>query len=446
MDLGNTTYYGSDAGIEENSLAGAIPSPLQPGILHRFKNIYDYTIAANTSAEVWLDMIRTGGEFLEQIKEARKFGRKTDEYNKIKGSLPCICWNFNFRKSRCNNNITVSSGLLYYDIDVEGFAKESLDKDKIHAAWSSLSNKGISLLVRVSGITPDNFSHNYKAIASDLGIVQYIDGGAKKMVQANVLSFDPGIWVNKDCTIYVATEHLEPATQDISETTDKNPHLGYIYKEEEERKHIGANCGFFRYHNLADFVSEDGCVINRAGIRVIMCYLPATIPEGKRKQTLLAFGRNLICLNPDKTQDEVLFHLIDKNNKRCTPPLATAEVAGIVKSLFKYKNNGTLKPAYTTRKIIYGPKNRTDRHDKMSIGAKLAAECKKEKSLQTIYETIERYVEGKITAKRVAVDTGLSLRTVEKYWHEFKPYVQELNAQLCPSKKSAVKLIVSEVQ
>ena len=427
MDLGNTTYFGSDADIEDSILAGAIPSPLQPGILHRFNNIYDYTIADNTSAEVWLNEIRTGGSYRNLIEEARVYGRKTEGYNRIKGSLPCICWNFNFRERRCNENIGASTGLLYYDIDADGFAKENLDKGKVYAVWSSLSNKGISLLVRVSGITPDNFSHNYRAIACDLGIAQHIDAGAKKMVQANVLSFDPAIMVNLDSKIYEADEHLEAAAQGVDTTEDKNPYLGAIYVKKRKEEHIGANCGFFRYHNLADFVTEDGCVTNKAGIKVIMCYLPATINEGKRKHTLLAFGRNLICLNPDKTQDEIFTHIMNKNNKRCSPPLASAEVAGIVRSLLKYKNNGTLKPTYTTRKVIYGPKSRTDKHDRMSIGAKLSAECKREKTLQRLYDAIEGSGDKKITAKSVAVDSGLSIRTVEKYWYHFKDHVRDFN-------------------
>jgi len=452
MDLENLKYCGSNASTEEQNLAGPIPSPTQSGFLNRFNNVYDYEVHRdNTSVAYRLLEIRGDKNlYKENILRARAIGKYASDgsinpgYDKIKCALPCVSWNFRFDRRRTNENVTCSTGYLYFDIDKEGFTIDRMDKSKIFACWSSLSNIGKSVLVRVSGITSRNFECNYTLIAQDLGIEEIIDLGSKKIVQANVLSYDPGIYINYDSHVYMASEPEQVtlnnkreavalvATSLIEEekVQDKKVSSGTNIREEKKKKYIRPRDTFFRYSNIDAYVENDGFKSYKEGVPVICLYLPATISRGKRRRTLLPYCNDLVFLNPDIEQEEIQDHIMYRNSLRCSPPLEEKEIRYIVNLVFKAKVNGILKPrGEKVRKVLFGSKCGMDKHDKQSYSAKMGQEWKKEDTRQLIYDTIEACTAKKITAKKIASEAGLGIATVKRYWSELKEFVKSINEE-----------------
>ena len=64
------------------------------------------------------------------------------------------------------------------------------------------AGNGWSLIVKVDGLTPDNFKPSYFHICNELTIEDYIDLNAVKPTQYNVLSYDPNIYVNDEPFIF----------------------------------------------------------------------------------------------------------------------------------------------------------------------------------------------------------------------------------------------------
>src|SRR5690606_34550190 len=86
-------------------------------------------------------------------------------------NLPAININFNFSNDYINGaNVAGSTGYLYLDVD--GKTEKDLEINTIYvcAYWRSLSNTGLTLVVRVHGLTPENFKEATDEIAKLLDI------------------------------------------------------------------------------------------------------------------------------------------------------------------------------------------------------------------------------------------------------------------------------------
>jgi hypothetical protein len=129
-------------------------------------NVSSNTLIGDLPIKQILKEIKNGGDNLSKILKARNEGKGTLEYTKIKEKqLPSFIFNFTFTDNHlCNNNIIKSTGLMYLDID--GFTsykelfriKEELQSIPfIYAIWESLSQTGLSILIRVEGLTESNY-------------------------------------------------------------------------------------------------------------------------------------------------------------------------------------------------------------------------------------------------------------------------------------------------
>ena len=72
----------------------------------------------NSSVPAILNIIKYGNDKLPLIQKARTYGKSSIEYKRIKDSkLSTFRFNFNFKDSASNNNITSSNDLIYIDVD-----------------------------------------------------------------------------------------------------------------------------------------------------------------------------------------------------------------------------------------------------------------------------------------------------------------------------------------
>jgi hypothetical protein len=104
-------------------------------------------------------------DYDDYITSARLFGKGHTMYDNIKiNYLPAFIPNFLFNNQLNNNNIIQATGLFYLDIDNIALEDLSIIKNNIigneivFATWYSLSNKGLSILIKVENLTADNYN------------------------------------------------------------------------------------------------------------------------------------------------------------------------------------------------------------------------------------------------------------------------------------------------
>lgn len=128
-----------------------------------YQNLKNPNVESTITVENWLNMIQSS-EHSELIRVARMYPKGSVQYNAIKSTLPCVTYNFLFDCYKKNSNIISSTGLLYVDIDGVDFDINMLDKTKIFAYYKSFGGNGFGILIKVNGLTIDNFTNTYQFI------------------------------------------------------------------------------------------------------------------------------------------------------------------------------------------------------------------------------------------------------------------------------------------
>lgn len=396
-------------------------------------NVYDNMrtpkISNTITIEQWFKLIKKS-DFSALIESARPFGKKHPVYEANKAAIPAITYNFTFLANKENVNIIGATGLLYIDIDDVKYDITTLDISKIFAYYKSFGGLGYSVLVKVDGLSLNNYNSTYASVLADLGLSDFYDKGAKKATQYNVLSYDPDLFVNDNSYVFTATNadnnvdiKNSPPSLIINEKKTYMDREGGIYNSKTP----------LRFDNLNEIEFEGNYTFNWDGWTYVNCWLPyKKIQSGKRNTTLIAFLNNYVWLNPQLTYKGALTVMSRINQTKCEELLSHSDINGIVKSIFKYKEAGTLKPKFNskTRKILFAPQTGLSRDEKLAICRELLAEKNQNISLQKLNGIIavwdfKKY--GKIGQAVIHKNFPISKKTVEKYWSYFKDEVKQLN-------------------
>ena len=375
------------------------------------------------SIDDYVDYIQNGFNEKDVLK-ARLFEKGSEPYNNIKENRFCVTHNFRFDGHRCDSKIKSSTGLIYFDID-EKFSIDSLDKSKLFIHHKSFGGVGDTVIVKVSGVTVENFRETYYDIANKLGISQCMDLSAIKKTQSTVLSYDPNIYFNPDSYVFTATKKL-------SYSGNMSSASNLPANDSFPPKNLGLK-SLFRLTNASDFVDSDKLYqVFPEGLMTAKIDIPRNIPIGKRNSVLIAIANQIVSLNPYLTQDQALDKIVGVNNIFANEPLPYNEVLGIVRSIFKYKENKSLKPILNkARKVIFHENCTLSKNEKIGVVNTEVGRMRVAKTKQLIYDAIIE-LDGleKITAKKVATKIGRGIATVNRYWPEFKILIKELNSKI----------------
>ncbi|MGM9478652.1 BT4734/BF3469 family protein [Pedobacter sp. GSP4] len=382
------------------------------------------TVQSKIAITDWLNQIKYS-KYSELITSARD--GVTDK-NTLKGILPCVTYNFLFENYKSDKNIIKSTGLIFIDLDknLEDFNINQLDLNKIYSYYHSIGGIGYSLLVRVDGVSQDNFKSSYQSILTDLHIEKYADKGGKKKTQFNVLSFDPDIYINDDSFIYNSTS-IEKTYPTPLKESKKEEHIGGVGYEIEKG---------IRYNNISDFSFADGEYIEnwKEGFHFVNCYLPTKKIGDKRKRTILSYLSNLIWLNPNIEYYHAVNILENINKRVCATPLSTEYLVATLKSVLAQKNENRLYPHFTTRRILFNPNSSLNVEDKLNTTSHLLRQKFARESCDRINDIIEDWdfeKFGKISIEKIAINSNINKKTVAKYYHLFKEFVNGINQEFC---------------
>lgn len=398
--------------------------------------INDITI----SIEQVLDLIETGSTITNQlhIATAREHGKGTVEYTRIKThKLPSFLFNFNFGNgSLANKNIISSTGLFYADIDnvgsgqIEHLKEELSNIPYVLAVWKSLSENGLSVLFKVSGLDTNNYNEFKDYILNTYTQFNW-DLNAFKKIQKTVLSYDYNLYRNLDCkslsystvknSVYI---NNPPFTINIDTIKEKvfivNGGL-QNNKEHYTLKPQYINKKKLKTSTEANFNTDEVYIIHTDKVLVNRIYLTKQkVQDGNTNSIMSLWAVKLVDINDLNEEDlpVLLVTLQSLNLKGCQKKLDEKELTKIAISALKRK--GQHQYELYEKKVTFNSVAGFSVSEKMDIGRKAGKQSQKNKTLTTLKEN---YKTG-MTAKALSEITGKGLRTIERYWKELKESVQ----------------------
>jgi len=358
-----------------------------------------------------LDQIKNPkGEIIHLIKEARDLysSGRIEEYQEIKKHLPCVTFNFRFDNRRKNVNIIEPTGFIYLDVDY--ITEVDLNHSLIFASWVSLSGEGRGILVKVESLNLRNFKSTYQEISEALNIKT--DKRARKASQATVLSYDRNVYINNDSTVWKAHNY---------ET--KNPNtVTYNIERKKDATEIGEN-DKINYDNIQDldFEGKEYIFFPDEKVWVAKAWIPQNIPVGSRNELLSSIAHQFRALNPKLSPDSFKTFVHRINLSRCEIPLESSEVNSILR---KIANNKKLTPLLTTpRRIVFSKESSLSAKEKRVLTNKLNGARRRRKTLKLLTEYVRNWdyeKSGKITQKKLASISGMSVKTIENYYSKLK--------------------------
>jgi hypothetical protein len=363
----------------------------------------------------WFNSI-SGSSYSNLITQAREGNLDYKETKRKK--LPCVTYNFLFNEYRADNNIISSTGLMYIDVDDPTFKLDLIDKSKVLAFYKSFGGLGCGIVIKISGLTTKNFRTNYEHIANELGIISYVDLGAAKASQLNVLSYDPDIYVNINAQEFVA---IEPLAVPHSITNVKTPNR------------LSMDGGtVLRFDNLNEVEIENEYKVNWEGWYYVKCWPPYKQQQKGRNRLLHGYAVNLVWLNPWIEFDMAYDVISNVNQASFKSPLPDYEISLIVRSVLKKQAKKELTPIVfkKPRKILFNKKDKFTREEILSICGKENTKKKISDSKEKMKQIIENWdyeTNGPISIRKISTAYPISKKTVAKYYPLFKEQIIQMN-------------------
>lgn len=366
-----------------------------------------------------LAIIKNGDKKLPLVQYARTLEKGTVEYDDFRRrNFPTFRFNFLFKHSASNRNITTPTGLIYIDSDKVDTIPES---PYILASWKSLSNKGFGILVKVDNLTLSNYADTYNQLSELIGVTS--DTGARKATQQTIQSYDPDLYHNPDSLVFRFTESEKVSHAPILEKREKCIGTGDTLKDWNEDS--------IRFNNISDYFTDDTpYLVFKEKIRICNPFIPMRIEQGKRNSTLFFLLSQYALLNPNAGKP-FLNSIAESINKHIFPRLSLKEIKSVCESVLKKRDEGSLTMYYNEeRRILFNPKSLITNKQKSIIVNQELGKLKSDATREQIHYILEDWdfeANGAITQKKVSAQTSRGIATVKRYWSEFKDYAKTLS-------------------
>ncbi|UTX46671.1 BT4734/BF3469 family protein [Chryseobacterium sp. MA9] len=397
-------------------------------MINRINNCRNRNITGsfNTIEEVISFIKSPPQQHLELVQKARGLDRKSQEYNNIKvNQLPAISVNFNFSNGYImGRNVHKPTGYLY--IDVDGMTEKDFEINTAYicAYWRSLSNTGVTLVVKVDGLTQYNFKEATEEIATTLDIPY--DRHAISIDRLTVLSYDPNAYYNGNTEVIPVSESEYIQS---NSTIGKSTHYNNILS-----KTIGYDYSGYklRFNNLDELIQQYDIVFDENGLHDFGCenkleYSLVFVPfrkifEGERENVLKSIAYQLIALNKTVNKGLIMKYLYAINYSKMSPPLENSEVEITVAKI--YQNLNQVKPIPNRkRRFIYDMFRNFTPSDKKRLNIKKIHQDRINKTKSELWDVMvdwDSNFYGKMTINKIAKASGKNKKTVQKYYNGLK--------------------------
>jgi hypothetical protein len=405
---------------------------MQNTLINCFISIDRKSISQNLPLSNILDQIKNGNIITDGIiEQARLHGKGSEEYEHIKKTqLLNFAFNFKFQKTVEEENIITSTGLLFLDVDqIKTDGELNLIKENIAklpfvvACWKSLSGKGLGFLARVDDMTSENYSaykNYFKNYFNGNSILlgHILDKNAFKTIQRTVLSKDENIYINYDAVPVKYDDVLFFTNQ----SSKLNNRTSCIHEGEKNIGEYLLPCPDKNYSSLIfsneDFYmssTDEAYIVHKEKVPVIKIYLPkgGEIKKGNRNNMFFLLSSKLIANNGIEKRKDILYYLFYLREKHCenAETFPKKEVENILNRAIK--NFDPTKTNPRMKRITFNSAAGMTIKEKQSIGAKAAAEFKRNNTI----ELLSKHYKPGVTQRKLGELSGVSERTVRRYWN-----------------------------
>jgi hypothetical protein len=433
--------------------------------------------------------ISTGGERIALYNEqrARTFtkidpetGKVYPEYESFKQKLPVyLPHSLCSPKIKSGDNVSQCTGLMFYEWDCKSKTQAQSLKDSLiykygylaTAIYLTASAEGVAMevMTNLSGrtdISPVLFKEFYWQLAHSINLTSLpflFDPACGDIVRNSCLSYDPNIYVNSKCQIFLfdnlssysdsviiskvsQPQPIQTGGHSVSILLNKGEYIdtesppkillknliSMVQREMTSEEH---SIKLLFYNNISDVEcqgldykvydeKQDFYPVFKRNFR--KDYKTKT---GKRTNLLFAICRNLV-LNNIKTFDSkkekalpMLFQVLNSINKcHCENILNEIDLCKIITSVYNYYQDGILTSRFNKKKLIaWNEKCKLTSKEKQSIGATVVNQQRGLTNTGKIVEVFNTFVKenGVLpTQKQVVELSGFSLKTVKRRWKD----------------------------
>ena len=258
-----------------------------------FKDIKDTSQPFYRDVDIVLERIREGAS--KDIVKSIRSEKDKEKRNKLKQSLPAICFSGKFTK-RNDASLTEHSGLICLDFDNFPSEKEMLEekenltKDRYtYSVFVSPSGLGLKALVKIPNELEthkqffNSLQHHYDS--------DYFDITCKNVSRVCYESYDPLIFINEQSSIFnqiIEQEYQEVVKHKDVQTipiTDENKIVEILLKWWERKYGLSSGERNNNVYILASAFNDFG--VNRTLAEYVMGnFVSKDFPQGEIKRTI----------------------------------------------------------------------------------------------------------------------------------------------------------------
>lgn len=376
----------------------------------------------------------------DTIKKIRSSNNK-DEQDKLKLTLPGLLFQCTVsNKIRKKDNITEFTGLLFIEEDGCNYTEngkiipfidhqEAINKRNevisehfkyIKYAYDSPRQRN-HYIIRVNGLTKDNYISAYKAIAKQLGICA--DPNGINCVRLATLSYDKNAFINNKDNDAIEVKNLklrfEKKVKIQAKNITKLPKgvLPQMFKQSTADVHLK---DFFE-ENKDDMIyfEEYGyaCIVDKKSPVLRLKGLPSKLELGERQSGLFYSFSFFIALNGCHYKKEELYSMLKfYNTDNCIEPLPEDELYKLFNRLYSLYIKNELNIDAVQRQGAWTSKTPLKGRDKISIANKVRGQLNIIKFIKKVGKLGLSKSEFDMTSiKDMALLTGMNIKTVAKY-------------------------------
>jgi hypothetical protein len=361
--------------------------------------------------------------FIELYAKARLYEKGHPIYEQIKNSILTYSPNACFYVKRSLANVKGLTGCIYLDFDESIPNTIYSELPFIYASWLSFGGRGYGMLIKVDGLTLDNFTEVWLYLENYFwkNFNLTVDPQTKDISRQNVLSHDPNIYVNPNpIPLNVNTIDLHPyKTFNYEDFISVSvPNLFDLPENNSDTSSKGYQKINYRTY-LDDYENQDYVIIPE-GQDSRNAFMQRTVVDGDRHRSISSYAYSIVFNNKNISFSILEKVLMKANQQHCSPPLSDKEIKQTVKSILKKRFNNTLKIKTKKKFIWFNPESKKTRHDKQVVVGKEVGKLRRER---TINKLIDVYKElelnfGKVTQELLQIHSEFSIRTIKKYWNE----------------------------
>jgi hypothetical protein len=374
----------------------------------------------------------------DEIVRLRNLEYKSDEYNTLKSKLISITPHGTFNDSK-KGSIDNLSGYMYFDIDgltstkeLDETIKKLNDTFPLTFICKSCGGRGLAFLLKVNGLTKDNFESAHAFVRSVFQKKGYdIDKAAGGLIRKWIVSYDPAVIYNKNAEYVIDKEAFEKFTNTNTTSTKKVNKLGSDVDTNDE-----LSSDIIPFDKLCKMIKTEsefkGEIIGDFVIEEMESYkiiYPKVIADGTKHRTYIRIINALYWLNEDISQSEIYSYLFYVN-RTANPPMNTFQLKKLVTSICcSIEKHGEIKLKTRAKIIHFNKQSILTRKDKQSMGASINAALRVNKRIESIANMKQQLIDENIipTQKIVAQKLDISLSTVKRNWSKKKIEISDLD-------------------